>query len=109
MKNHRIKSSEGFHKGRRFTSGWLKKEGTSQGQFVRLCPKKGQVEQSLFGRGFLRPRKWMRGFHDWLRWRSLFMLFGCRSISLASQIIWSMYLDLVERILVSGFGCDGPS
>jgi hypothetical protein len=45
----------------------------------------------------------MRGFHDQLRRRpsSLFMLFGCSSISMASLIIWSMYLDLVDRMVVS--------
>jgi hypothetical protein len=41
----------------------------------------------------------MRGFHDRLRGRpsSLFLLFGCSSISMASLIIRSMYLDLVEN------------
>jgi hypothetical protein len=53
---------------------------------------------------FVHPwREWVRGFHDWLRRRlsSLFMLFGCSSISMASLIIWSMYLDLVDRMVVS--------
>jgi hypothetical protein len=45
----------------------------------------------------------MRGLHDWLRQKppSLFMLFNCSSISMASLIIWSMYLELVDTILVS--------
>jgi hypothetical protein len=45
----------------------------------------------------------MRGFHDRLRQRpsSLFMLFVFSSISMASLISRSMYLDLVDRILVS--------
>jgi hypothetical protein len=54
--------------------------------------------------GFLRTsREWISGFHDWLRQRpsSLFMLFGCSSISVASLINRSIYLDLVDRILVS--------
>jgi hypothetical protein len=53
--------------------------------------------------GFLRTlREWISGFHDRLRQRpsSLFMLFGCSSISVASLICRSMYLDLVDRILV---------
>jgi hypothetical protein len=40
----------------------------------------------------------MRGFHDWLKRRpsSLFM----QPISVVSLIIRSMYLDLIERMLV---------
>jgi hypothetical protein len=47
-------------------------------------------------------KEWMRGFHDWLRRRpsSVFMLLGCSSISVFSLIIHSMYLDLVERMVV---------
>jgi hypothetical protein len=56
------------------------------------------------GGGFLCTlREWISGFHDWLRQRpsSLFMSLGYSSISLASLINWSMYLDLMDRILVS--------
>jgi hypothetical protein len=45
----------------------------------------------------------MGGFHAWLRQRpySLFMLLGCSSVSMTSLLILSMYLDLVEEMLVS--------
>jgi hypothetical protein len=58
----------------------------------------------LLWQGFLHPlRACTRGFHDQLKQRpsSLFMLLGCSSISKASLIIQSMYLDLEERVLVS--------
>jgi hypothetical protein len=51
------------------------------------CPEKDRWDNLLLGRGFLRTlREWISGFHDRLRQRpsSLFMLFGCSSISLAS-------------------------
>jgi hypothetical protein len=58
------------------------------------------------GGGFLRTlREWMRDFHDrlWQRQRSffLFILFECISTSKLSLIIWPMYLDFADRILVS--------
>jgi hypothetical protein len=42
----------------------------------------------------------MGGFYDWLRQRPFFLLIllGCISISMASLIIWYMYLDLVQRM-----------
>ena len=46
---------------------------------------------------------WSSGFHDLLRLKppSLFMLFGCISISMASLMRRSMLLVFVERSLVS--------
>ena len=46
---------------------------------------------------------WRSGFHDLLRLKppSLFMLFGCISISMASLMRWSLYLVFVERSLVA--------
>ena len=45
------------------------------------------------------------GFHDLLRLKppSLFMLFGCISISMASLMRRSLYLVFVERSLVSWY------
>lgn len=47
-------------------------------------------------------RKWMKGFPDWLRQRSfsLFMMLGWSSVSVAFLIILSIYMALVDRILV---------
>jgi hypothetical protein len=69
--------------------GWGWKEQARAG----LCLEKDMSGHSLLWEGFLRPlREQMKGFHDWLRQRSsLFMLFRCSSISVASLIIWSMY------------------
>lgn len=56
------------------------------------------------GRGFLwLLREWMRVLHDQFRQRppSLLILFRCSSISMPSLIIWSMYLDLGDRMLVT--------
>jgi len=52
--------------------------------------------------GFLCPlMEFMRGFHDWLMQRpSSLFVFVCGSISMVSLIICSMYLDLVDRMLV---------
>jgi hypothetical protein len=65
-----------------------------------VAKEAGRDWQCRNGR-FLRPlREWMRGFHDRLRPSSLFILFGCSSISIASLIIQSMCLDLVDRMVV---------
>jgi hypothetical protein len=53
--------------------------------------------------GFLRSfREQRRGFHDLLRQKpsSLFILLGWSSISIASLMMPSMYLGLVERMVV---------
>jgi hypothetical protein len=79
---------------------WVDEDGTYWVQFK--CPEDSQDTHSC-GIGFLRTFRVDEGFQRQLRHRpsSLFMLFGCSSISMASLNVWSMYLDLVDRILVS--------
>jgi hypothetical protein len=55
-------------------------------------------------------REWIRGFHDLLRQRpsSLFIFLRWGLISVASLLMWSMYLNLMETMLVSWVRSDYP-
>jgi hypothetical protein len=68
-----------------------------------LCGPTENAVVPLYEGGFLRSfRERMRGFHDLLREKPFFLLilFRWRAISIVSLTMQSMFLDLVERIVV---------